>query len=941
MARDSARAARHRRPVTSVGRVDHNPSEPDTGQSALPEGGLLDAAGQPGGEPVREATYPEHWEADVVLRDGSTCHMRPISPDDAHRLREFHAQLSEQTIYYRFFAPYPELSERDVRRFTVVDHDERVALVATVGGQLVGVGRYDRTGGAEAEVAFTVRDDFQGRGLGSVLLEHLAAAARERGVERFVAEVLPGNRKMLGTFSAAGYTVAQEMDEGVVRLAFDIEPTDTQRSVARSRDQRAGAKSVERLFRPRSVAVIGASRRKESLGNQILQSLTLGGFTGRAYAIHPSADSVAGVPAYPRLGATPGPVDLAIVAVPADGVERVIDDAAAAGVHGLIVVSSGFAEAGRAGVERQRELVRTVRGAGMRLVGPNALGLINTDSRVRLHAALSKQQAIRGRVGVFCQSAAIGTVLLDRFDQRRMGVSSFVSVGNRADISSPDALHYWSDDSATSVIALYLDGIANPSKAIRVSRDVARRTPVVGLRAGRVSQAFPLGSRVRRTTLPTEGVDQLFEQSGFIDVSSLDRMLDVCGLLTCQPLPPGNRVTVVSDSDELALIAADALPRFGLRPAQEPVVLSDLAGRLREVLGEVLAGSTDAVLVINSPPGVEAPPDLSDQLLRASAAATVPILAMLSFEEDRKLIVDPQHSGAAPHGSVPVFGTVEDALETLSLATGYRAWLSTPRGEVPQLPDVDTDSAREITEAALVRQRERPSSQRQTVRLSGPAVAKLLACYGIHVWPALPVASEDEAVAFADHVGWPVVLKTTDPRMSRRLHSGGVRHDLENEDGLRAAYASMSAHLDSVSMAQMVVQRMAPAGVPCVLSSVEDPLFGPVVSFGIAGVIPELMDDRAFRVPPITDIDAADLVRSTKSSRLLFGYAGTPMADVASVEDLLTRIGRMAEDLPALVRLHLDPVIVAERTVSVLDAAAWIRVPELRIDTEARRLADV
>lgn len=886
--------------------------------------------------------YPEHWEADVVLRDGSTCHMRPISPDDAQRLRDFHSRLSAQTIYYRFFAPYPELTDRDVKRFTEVDHDSRVAFVATVGGQFVGVGRYDRVSATEAEIAFTVRDDFQGRGLGSVLLEHLAAAARERGIDRFVAEVLPGNRKMLGTFAGAGYKVAQELEDGVVRLAFDIEPTEAMRAVARGREKRAEAKSVARLFQPASVAVIGASRRKDSMGNQLLRSLLDGGFTGRLLAVHPSADQVAGVAAYPTLHDAPGPIDLAIIAVPADAVDRVIDDAAEAGVHGLIVISSGFAEAGEDGAQRQRDLVTKVRGAGMRLVGPNALGIINTDARYRLHAALSKDQALRGRIGVFCQSAAIGTVLLDRFRQRSLGVSSFVSVGNRADISGPDALHFWSDDPSTGVVALYLDGIANPSKAIRVARDVARRTPIVALRAGRTSQAFPLGRRMRRTTVPAHGVQQLFEHAGFIDVDSLDQMLDVCGLLVSQPLPRGNRVAVISDSAELAAIATDSCTSIGLRSSGDAAVIADPVGQLPAALRDALDDpDADAVMVINSPPGVEPPPDITDLLLDASSRATKPIVAVLSFSEHRKLIVQPGPDGAAVRGSVPVFGTVEDALACLALVSDYRAWLESPRGDVPELTDVDTESARGIADHALNRQRDKPPAQRQTVRLSGPAVARLLGCYGIALQPAMPVASEDEAVAHADHVGWPVVLKTIDPRLARRMEMGGVRLNIESEASLRAAYLSMCAQLDSTSMAQVVVQRMAPSGVPCVLTSAEDPLFGPVVSFSIGGVIPDLLDDKAFRVPPITDLDAASLVRSPRASRVLFGYGGNPAVAVELVEDLLVRLGRMAEDLPSLVRVNLDPVVVSPRTVSVLGANVWVRVPDLRIDTEARRLVDV
>ena len=887
------------------------------------------------------APYPEHWEADVVLRDGGICHIRPISPDDAQRLRDFHSKLSAETIYFRYFAPYPELSDRDVKRFTEVDHNNRVALVATVGDEIVGVGRYDRTSDTEAEVAFTVRDDNQGRGLGSVLLEHLAEAARERGVQRFIADVLPVNRKMLGTFAMAGYDVAQELDEGVARLAFNIEPTEALMQVARSREKRAESRSIARLFQPESVAVVGASQRKDSLGNQMLRALASGGFTGRLVAVHRTADSVAGVPAYRTLAEAPGPLDLVVVAVPADAVERVIDDAAAAGVHGLLVLSAGYAEIGPEGAERQRRLVHEVRSRGMRLIGPNALGVINTDTRVRLSAALVKETPFRGGIGVFCQSAAIGGVLIDEFRQRGLGLSSFISVGNRADVSSADSLQYWSDDPATRVVALYIDAIANPRKLIRVARDVARHMPVVALRAGRVSQAYPLGQTVRRTTLPPSGVDQIFQQAGVIEVASLERMLDVCGLLSCQPLPRGGRVAIISDSVDLAAVAEDTCGAMDLVAAGRHV-LNDPVEQLPATIADVMADpGVDAILVVNVPPGVENPPDLAPTLLAASKASTVPIVAVLAAEDRSRVIAVPGPDGGAGRGSVPVFGTIEDALQTLSLTVGYSRWRETPRGDVPELPDVDTEGARSITDRALARQRTRPGPQRQTIRLSAPATTKLLERYGITVWPALPVATEDEAVAAADSVGWPAVLKTVDPRLARRMEMGGVRLNLESEAALRAAYLSMSAQLDAESMSQVVVQRMAPSGVSCVVSSREDPLFGPIVGFRVGGVLTELLADKAYRVPPISDLDAARLVRAPQASRLLFGFGGNPPVDCGPIEQLIIRVGRMAEDLPSLVQVNLDPVVASPRGSAVLGAQVWLRVADARVDTGARRLADV
>ena len=887
--------------------------------------------------------YPAHWEADVVLRDGGTCHIRPIGPADAGRLQDFHRHLSPETIYLRYFAPYPELSDKDVKRFTHVDHDKRVALVATVGDEIVGVGRYDKVGRAEAEVAFTVRDDHQGRGLGSVLLEHLAAAARERGIERFVAETLPSNRAMQATFQMAGYKVAQEFDEGVVRLAFDIRPTDQQREVARAREARAEAHSVEMLFSPRSVIVVGASRTRRSLGRQFLAGLAAGGFTGPIYAVHPSAKEIDGVRAFRRVSDAPGPIDMAILAIPADAVPTVIDDCARAGVHGLLVVSGGFAEAGRDGAERQRELVAQVRANGMRLIGPNALGLANTDSRVRLNAALTQGRAVRGRVALFTQSAAAGAATMERARRRGLGISSFISVGNRGDISSADALQYWSNDPATRVIGMYLEGIPNPNKFIRIARDIGRRIPIVVLRSGRTSRAFPLGPRVRRTTMPSWGVDQVMAQAGIIETDSLGQMLDVVAALACQPLPRGPRVGIVCDSIDGLLLAEETCLAAGLQVTSSVALPGTMDLRLTETLTELTRRpDVDIAIVLRSPPTelIEESP-ISPDVLAASRDSSIPVFEVAFGEENSRMLVNPGPDGAAAPGSVPVFGTIEEAVEVIRRLVGRRRWLETPRGEVPDLVDVDSDAAKDLVEAILASRTPRPEREARTVRMSTPMLTELLAHYGIRLWPSLPVASEAEAVAQADEVGWPVTLKTRDPRMSRLYELGGIRLNLENEEQLRAAYLSMSALLDSRAMSQLVVQRMSPPGVPAIITGREDPLFGPVVNFGVGGVVPTMLGDRAYQIPPISMEDAHRMVRSPKSARLLFGFGGNQTADGAALEDLVVRVGQIASDIPEIVRIILDPVMASPRGVAVLGASAWLRVADHRIDSEARRMADI
>ncbi|MDZ7576854.1 MAG: GNAT family N-acetyltransferase [Candidatus Nanopelagicales bacterium] len=898
------------------------------------------SSSEEGQEPSEPPGYPEQWEADVVLRDGSTCHVRPIRPSDADALRRFHSHLSPETIYTRFFSPYPDLSDKDVVRLTCVDYDARMALVATVGGEIVGVGRYDQVGEVDAEVAFTVRDDYQGHGLGSVLLEHLAATARERGLRRFVADVLPQNRRMVGTFSRAGYRVAQELEDGVVKLAFDIEPTQELRSVMQAREHRAESRSVERLLSPTSIAVVGASGRAESLGGVMLRNLIAAGFEGPLYPIHPSAKEVAGLRAYPSVLKTPGRIDLAIVVVPEDRVSDVVDECAQAEVHALVIVSAGFSDAGPAGAEKERELSSRVREHGLRMVGPNSLGLINTDPRVKLRAALVHMAPPRGRVALACQSAALAVAALDRMALRRLGLSSFVSVGNRGDVSGDELLHFWMSDGVSSVVLMYVESMSSPAKFIRVVRNVSRQKPVVIVRAGRTSQAFPLGARPRRTELPAKAVDQLLADAGVVEASSLGQMIDIGGILACQPLAPGRRVAVVGDTHSLVLLAADTCVTVGLSVVAQTVLRGeDVAGLMADELRELVKGeSTDAVLVVHVPPVFSPESGVRDALVEASNASAVPVLAVLHAEEGTNaLLVAPGPDGSAGHGSVPCFGTVEEAVQALSLVVGYSEWRRRPRGEVPEHSDIDTERARELLEGILTG----GIHSSDTVRVSDSQMRHLLACYGIGIWPWRPIGDEDSAVAEADELGWPALLKTTDPRFARSGDNRGVRTSLENERALRAAYLSLSASLDHTAMSQLVVQRMAPPGFHCAIRTQEDPLFGPTVSFGFGGALADLLADRGHVVPPITDADAARLVRQPAAASLLFGRGGTSAVDVPGLEDLVVRVGRMADELPQLAQLDLDPIIVSPGGPVVAGAVAWLRVPEPRSDGETRRLSDV
>ncbi len=512
--------------------------------------------------------YPRHWEADVVLTDGGTVHLRPILADDADRLRAFHAGLSKETVYNRFFAYRPSLSDADVARFTQVDHDDRVALVATLRDEIIGVVRYDRLpGSADAEVAFVVDDAHQGRGLGAVLLEHLAAAARERGIDRFVADVLPTNRAMLTVFRSAGYEVTRDLADGYVSLDFPIRPTETSLEVMRAREHRAEARSVQRLLAPRSVAVVGASREPGAPGHELLKSLLRNGFEGPVYPINPAATSVSGVRAYADVREVPDPVDLAVIAVPAAEVADVVRACAAKRVRGLVVVSGGFGDAGEEGRARLEEVVRLARTGGMRLIGPSAMGVVNTDPAVRLHATFAVGSPPVGAVGVLSQSGALAGTFLAEAERRALGLSAFVSIGDRADVSGNDLLQHWQADERTEVVLLHLQGFGNPRKFTRIARRLGRTKPVVALKSGHGAGDV--------------AVDALFASAGVVRVRSLGQLFTTAQLFALQPLPQGRRVGIVGNSSALAAMAADACREAGLEvpvlpeAAREPAAWPD------------------------------------------------------------------------------------------------------------------------------------------------------------------------------------------------------------------------------------------------------------------------------------------------------------------------------------------------------------------------------
>ncbi|WP_323961556.1 GNAT family N-acetyltransferase [Arthrobacter sp. JZ12] len=890
-----------------------------------------------------EELYPEYWEADVVLRDGSTGHLRPISPADADAVQAFHMSQSQDSIYLRFFTYKSSLSERELKRFTEVDYVSRVAFVVTRGGRIIGIGRYDRLDDPEeAEVAFNIADAYQGRGLGSILLEHLAAAARENGIQRFTAEVLPENRKMITVFAEAGYEVDRRFDDGVVELSFDIDPTDRSRAVMESREHRAEARSMQTLLTPSSVAVIGASRSWGSVGYSLLEHIVEGGFTGPVAGVNPEAFELNGMVAYGSIGEVPGPVDLAVIAVPYESVLAVVEECGRAGVKSLLVATAGFAENDGEGLARQRELVHSARSYGMRVVGPASLGIINTDPAVRLNASMAPALPRPGGLGLFSQSAAIGVMLHAAAARRALGLSSGLSAGNRADVSGNDAMQYWEDDPRTRAVALYLESVGNPRKFSRIARRLSRMKPVIVAKSDVMGLQLPPGHAVRTTQAPGGALDAMLRQSGVIRVETTEQLMDVAQIVVGQPIPGGSGVAVFSNSLALGKVVADAAQAQDLDVVRLNAHLDLDAGQsvalpeLKAALTEALEDATVHSLILTLIPAVGL---TSEQILpvlaECGSAAGKPVVACFTGVLDSAEQLEGLVSGDEAGTGVPCFSSPGGAVSALAAVVRYSRWRQAEHGVFAEPAGVNEDDAATLLTSVLSGIRDVGLR-----RLDGEQTGRLLGSYGINVLRSIPFETTEEAVLAADAVGWPVALKTVDENLRHRLDFGGVRLNVPDAASLRAGVEAMRNELRIFGAPGLEVQTMAPAGQACVLRAIEDPLLGPVVSFGMAGDAVNLLDDWAHGIPPLTTVDAAELVRTPRASRRLFGYQGLPPVNVAALEDLLLRVALLKDRHPEIALLQFNPVLVSPDGLAVLNAEVSVGNPQQRTDSARRALRD-
>ena len=866
-------------------------------------------------------SYPSEYELDVVLRDGVVSQFRPIKPSDAANLVTFFERLGAESRYFRFFRAKQRLTEAEVEFFTTVDYEQRMAFVVFDEDDMIGVGRYDIEADSDsvAEVAFAVADDQQGRGIGTQLLQLMTAYGRAHGVSSFRAYVLPDNLAMMRLFRNSGYTLTRSLEEGVYNVEFPVEASEDAKAADARREQRAIAASILPMFYPRSIAVIGASRNPTSIGARLFHNIIQTGFSGVLYPVNPTTDVVGSVRAYSSVLDIPGDIDLAIIVVPGKHVIDVAHECAEKGVRGLVVISAGFSEVGPEGAALEHELLSIVRSAGMRMIGPNCMGLVNTAPAVNLNATFAPVYPPRGNVAMLSQSGALGIAILDYAGRHDIGISQFVSIGNKADVSGNDLILSWEEDPSTDVIVMYLESFGNPRRFGRIARRIGRKKPIVAVKSGRsAAGSRAASSHTGALASADAAVDALSAQTGMIRTDTIDELFGVASLLANQPLPEGRRVAVITNAGGPGILAADALEAAGLElPEFSEALQAELSAVLpaeASVLNPVdliasagpdeyghaarcLAASDeiDAVITINIQT-VEDAPDIGPPVLAAAATSGKTQLGVLMDSGSGRASLRNDEL------TIPVYEFPEAAAKALGKAVDYAHWRHAPFGEVPVFADVDAAAARQATLTALDR------LGPEGGWLDDDEVRALLGAVGIATPESRVVHDADAAVTAACEIGGPVAMKVIAPSALHKSDLGGVVLNVEGDDGVRSVFGDLMAIVDDAD--GVLIQEMAGSGHEVLVGMTEDPSFGPLLVFGMGGIYVELLKDVVFRVAPITDQEADQMISGIKSAKLLDGYRGQPPGDKAALAEALLRVSALIEAVPELVEMDLNPVIV-------------------------------
>ncbi|HET7620143.1 MAG TPA: GNAT family N-acetyltransferase [Vicinamibacterales bacterium] len=891
----------------------------------------------------------------LILRDGTVASVRATTREDAAQIARFFRDLSPDARRNRFLGsgqPGRDIIDRladssDPRQaFTLialrhVGEDVRVIAVASY---------FALTSGA-AEASFAVNERFQGKGIGTLLLERLAAHAARAGFATFHASMLTGNAPMREVFRDSGFDIRASTRDGVVELELQLQPSVDGVAAAERRRRRATAESIRPLLMPGAVAVIGASRDPHRIGGRVVRALQAGGFAGRILPVNPHAPEIAGLQAYPSARDLPSGVDLAIVAVPAEAVLAAVDDCAAASVRSLVVITAGFAEIGPEGRARQNALTERVRAYGMRMIGPNCMGLLNMDPAVRLNASFSPVCPPAGGIAFSSQSGALGIAILRLAAARQIGLSAFVSVGNKADVSSNDLLEYWELDPQTRVILLYLESFGNPRRFARIARRVARTKPIVALKAGRSKAGSrAAGSHTAALAARDVAVDALFRQTGVIRVDTIDEMFDVAACLDAQPPPPGTRVGIVTNAGGPGILAVDACEASGL---QVPELAAETQARLRAFLPptasvgnpvdmiasagpkdyrgavETMLGATeiDSLIVVFTPIDEDTAAAVLSEIqagvvsARERGIAAKPVLAcLLSDSRDR----GPVRAGRE---TIPTYAFPENAARALGRGAAYAAWQAQPAGIFRTFDDLDVERAREICRAAIAR---------GDTWLDDQEVWDVLGAFGFPVAAHRLARTADEAAAFAEAIGFPVAAKLASTRVTHKTELGAVRLNLTTAEAVRRAFEDIVSRVTAAAgegaVDGILIQPMVTGGIETLIGVTHDPTFGPLVAFGMGGINVEALGDVRFRVAPLTDRDADDLIRDVRGFPLLLGHRGRSGADLDALRDVLLRTSSLAAAVPEILELDLNPVMALApgHGCRVVDARIAVAAEEAR-----------
>jgi len=885
----------------------------------------------------------------ALLADGTTITIRPARPDDFARVKRLHDEMSPDNLYLRFFSLSRSAGEQEARRVTRDDGTPRGALLGFLGDDLAGVASYEPTGQpGTAEVAFAVADRMHHRGVATLLLEHLVSLARANGVHTFTATTLPENTAMLRVFADAGLSATRRLEDGVVELIMPIprsaglgEPSHYLDAVA-GREQRADVASLAPLLAPRSVAVVGASHRPGSIGRLILRNIKDAGFAGPLHAVHPDGGDIDGVPGVPSASALPEPPDLAVLTVPAAATVAAARECGQRGTRSLVVITSGLTAA------QSAALLGVCRQTGMRLVGPNCFGVAVPG--LGLDATFAAQHPVPGTAGLVVQSGGVGVALLEHFSRLGIGISSFASVGDKLDVSGNDMLQWWAEDGRTRLAVLYLESFGNPRKFARSAARVSASMPVLTVHAGRSAPGQrAAASHTAAAAAPLITRQALFEQAGVIATTSLGELLEAAVLLAEQPIPAGRRVSIISNAGGAGVLAADACAEASLSVAipsrQVQAQLTGLLPAAAAVGGPIdttAAVSADAfaaaLAAAAGDTGVDAVlalvvPTAASDLIPALTAARLPVpLAAVVLDQAESVRLLPS-SGAGTGASdsdsagsgtgsdagprVPAYAYPESAARALSRAARYGSWRSRPAGTVPDLPGLHVAEAKGLIAAFLA---EMPGGG----WLPAAEADRLLRCYQLPMAPFRLVTSADQAAAAAAEFGGQVALKAEVSGLVHKSQAGAVLLGLAGPDQARAAFGTLASRFAG-RFTGAVVQPMISGGTEVIIGVVQEPVFGPLVVFGLGGVATEVLGDHAARLAPLTTTDADDLIHSIRAAPLLLGRGGQPPASIAALRDALLRVSQLADDLPEVTELDLNPVIACADGATVVDARVRVR----------------